>query len=160
MKSADPELAIEIDILARILADLPVRSIVSYETLSKAVGYSVQDRPFALLKARLQAEETTGMRLETVRCEGIKKMDAAAVAGIGAKVRNAIARKARKHARRLTGLKYNDIDAATQSRIDAERSLLGAISATAKADIERVQEHTSTGPLVASRIFDLMNRFA
>lgn len=160
MNATDPEIAIEIDIISRMLADLPVRQVISYEVLSKAVGYSVQDRPFVLLKAREKAEEITGMRLETIRREGIKKMDAAAVAGIGASVRGAIARKARKHAKRLTGLKYNDIDARTQSRIDAERSLLGAISAAAKADIERVQEHTSTGPVVASRIFDLMNRVA
>lgn len=158
MFSTNPETEIEVERLTRVLTDLPIRETASYATLSEAVGYDVQRKPFALIKARQRVEKETGLRLETVRREGVKKLDGAAVAGIGAQARKLIAKKAKRQAQRLTGLRYNDIDAAGQARIDAERSLLGAISATAKADVERVEAETRTGPMVAAKVFDLMNR--
>lgn len=160
MFSTNPEVEIEVEALANILASLPIREVASYQQLSDAVGYDVQRKPFALMKARKKVETDTGLRLETVRREGVKKLDGEAVAGIGAHARKLIGRKAKRQAQRLTGLSYNDIDAASRARIDAERSLLGAISATAKADIERVEAETQTGPMVAAKVFDLMNRAA
>ena len=158
MFETDPDLEIEIDALAKILSDLPIREMVAYADLSEAVGYDVQDKPFALIKSRRRVEDNTGIRLGTVRGQGIKKLDATAVAGIGAAARRTIAKKAKRQASRLTGLRYNDIDAKTQARIDAERSLLGAISTAAKADVEAVEALTSTGPVVAFKIFDFMNK--
>lgn len=160
MFSTNPEVEIEVEALAAILQSLPMGETASYHALSEAVGYSVQHKPFALMKARKRVEEATGLRFETVRKEGVKLLHGDAVVGIGASVRKQIARKARRQSQRLTGLRYNDIDAGTQARIDAERSLLGAISATAKADVERIEAETRTGPMVAAKVFDLMNRAA
>lgn len=158
MFNTNPETEIEVERLSHILAELPIRAVASYEELSQAVGYSVQEKPFALIKARERVETQTGLRFSTVRGEGVKKLDGSSVVGIGAEARKSIARRAKQQAKRLSGLKYNDIDAPTQARIDAERSLLGAISSTARTKVEKVVEHTSTGPIVAAKIFDLMNR--
>lgn len=160
MFSSNPETEIEIERLAKVLLDLPIRSVATYSQLSLAVGYDVQRKPFALMKARKRVETETGLRLGTVKGEGIKKLDAEAVAGIGANARRSIAKKARRQAARLTGLSYNDIDAGTRQRIDAERSLLGAISATANADVKQIEGKTGTGPVVPALIFEAMNRAA
>lgn len=158
MFTTNPERQIEIELLAKALHDLPIRETASYEALSSIAGYSVQARPFALIKARKKVEAETGLRFETVNRIGVKKLDGASVPGIGARARKTIARKAKRQAERLCGLKYNDIDKDTQARIDAERSLLGAISATAKADAQKVTEHTQTGPVVAARLFELLHK--
>lgn len=160
MITSNPEIQIEVERLAAILRGLPIRATATYAELSETVGYPVNRKPFALLKARKLVEQETGMRFATVRREGVKKLDGADVVGIGAMARKLIARKARTQAARLTGLSYNDIDSGKQARIDAERSLLGAISATAKADIERVTQVASTGPVVAAKVFDLLNKAA
>lgn len=158
MFTSNPEKEIEVDSLANALLELPIRQVISYAALSEIVGYNIQRKPFALMKARQRVEAQTGMRFGTVKGEGVKKLDGASVAGIGANARRSIAKRAKRQAARLTGLRYNDIDAKTQARIDAERSLLGAISAAARAEVERVEEHTKTGPVVAAKVFDLMNR--
>lgn len=156
MFNTSPETQIEIDVLASILESLPINGIASYDQLSEAVGYRVNDKPFALIKARKQIEERTGMRFGTVRMEGVKKLSSEAIAGIGADARKAIARKAKSQAKRLTGLRYNDIDGEKRARIDAERSLLGAIAATAKADVKKVETLTPTAPVVPLKIFEMM----
>lgn len=160
MYHTNPETELEIDAIARVLIELPIRQVATYDALSEAVGYDVRAKRFALMKARNRVEAQTGLRFSTVHGEGVKKLDAAAVAGIGADARKAIARKAKTQSARLTGLRYNDIDPKAQQRIDVERSLLGAISAAAKTPVERIEGAVSTGPVVASKVFDLLNRAA
>lgn len=156
MLKTNPEITIEVELLAAILRGLGPDQLATYVELSAAVGYSIQDRPFPLFKARKVVERETGLRFSTVRGEGVKKLPADALAGIGAFARKRISRHARRQAERLTGLRYNDVSAPLQSRIDAERSLLAAISAVAGASHEPITQNTSTGPIVAARVFDLI----
>lgn len=156
MLATNPETAIEVEKLAAVLRDLAPREVVTYDTLSKAVGYPVQRRRLALIKARDLVEAESGMRFTTVHATGVKKLGAEELPGIGAVARATIARKAKRQAKRLTGLRYNDVDRARQVRIDAERSLLGAISATARTRPEKVEPHVSTGPTVAARVFEVV----
>lgn len=158
MFSTSPETQIEIEALSAILEALPIDGIATYDQLSEAVGYRVNESPFSLMKARKSLEERCGLRFGTVRMEGVKKLSADAVAGIGADARKAIARKAARQAKRLTGLRYNDIHGPMQARIDAERSLLGAIAATAKADVKRVEKLTPTAPVVPFKIFEMLGQ--
>jgi len=159
MFATNPEIEIEVEKVSEILKALPIDGMASYTLLSEVVGYNITKRPFVLMKARRLVEKETGLRFGTVRAEGVKKLDGNAVAGIGAAVRQGIARKAKVHASRLAGLRYNDIAPESRQRIDAERSLLGAIAATAKADVKRVEREAVTGPVVAAKIFEMMNRF-
>lgn len=154
--TTNPERQIKIERLAKALRDLPIRAIATYADLSAQLGEDVRTERLALMRARDLVEKETGMRFATVHGEGVKKLDAAAIPGIGEEARAQIARRARRKHAKLTGLKYNDIDPALQTRIDAERSLLGAIAATARAKAEQVIEHTATGPIIATRVFDLV----
>jgi hypothetical protein len=152
----NPERQIEIKKLAAILADVPVRGIATYADLSNAVGYSVQNRPFALMKARTKAEKDSGMRFETVRDIGIKKLDGESVHGIGTAARKHIGRHARRQSKRLTGLKYNDIGKDRQARIDVERSLLSAVAVVASAKPQKLEEHAQTGPVAAQKVLETL----
>lgn len=154
--TTNPERQIRIERLAKVLRDLPIRATATYDDLSAALGDNVRADWIALIRARELVEKETGMRFATVRGAGVKKLDAASIPGIGEEARAQIARRARRKHKQLTGLKYNDIDAPLQTRIDAERSLLGAIAATAKAKAEKVIEHTTTGPIIAARVFELV----
>ena len=156
MFNTNPETAIEVDAVSNMLTQLPMTEILSYASIGEALGYDCQRKPFSVFKARKKAEAETGLRFETVRGVGIRKIDSAAVVGIGAAARRRIARHAKYQAIRLTGLKYNDIAPEIRSRIDAERSLLGAISATARASTENIASHTSTGPVVPARVFEMI----
>lgn len=158
MFTTNPETEIEIERLEAALSNLPIREVITYSQLSEAVGYDVQDKPFALIKARQRVEEKTGMRLGTVRGEGIKKLDGEAIVGIGVAARKSIARRAKRQAARLTNLSYNDIDGKTQQRIDAERSLLGAISSAATANVSKIEPIAATGPAVSARVFEALNK--
>ena len=160
MLTSNPETQIEVERLVSILRDLGPGELATYEELSGAVGYSVQDRPFPLIRARRIVEKETGLRLETVVREGVKKLSADALPGIGAAARKRIGRHARRQGARLTGLRYNDIDGPLQARLDAERSLLAAVNTVAKADAEEIEKHTSTGPMVAMEVFNSLRRTA
>jgi hypothetical protein len=157
--STNPETSIQIEKLAAILRDLGPGDTASYGTLSEAVGYPIQQRPFPLMKARLAVEDEQGLRFETVATVGVRKLHAEAVPGIGKSVRKRVGRAARRAAKRLTGLRYNGIDARLQARIDAERSLLAAISTVSTADVQEIEKQTSsTGPMVARQVFDTLRK--
>lgn len=159
MIATDPQTAIEVEKLAILLSELATEETVTYETLSEAVGYSIQHRPFTLIKARKIVEEQSGLRFSTVMRIGVKKLPATAVPGIGVVARKRIGRAAKRQAKRLTGLKYNDIDSRVQARIDAERSLLAAISTVSTADVGEFEKETSTtGPMVARQVFDALRK--
>ena len=155
--TTNPERQVEIKQLADMLADVPVRGIVTYAQLSDAAGHSVQDRPFALMKARNKAEKESGMRFETVRDIGIKKLDGESVHGIGIAARKHIERHAKRQSKRLAGLKYNDIGKERQARIDVERSLLGAVASMAAAKPEKLEKHAQTGPMVARKVLEALS---
>jgi hypothetical protein len=154
MFTTNPETQIEIEKLAAMLRELPPGETASYAALSEAVSYNVQHKPFALMRARRVVEQESGLRFGTVMREGVKRLPATALPGIGMASRKRMSRMAKRQAARLTGLRYNDIDATIQARIDAERSLLGAISVVAATNSEKLSEHTTTGPMVAAQVLD------
>lgn len=154
MFATNPETQIEIEKLSTILRNLGPDGLATYADLSTAAGYAVQRKPFPLIRARKLVEDETGIRFETVARAGVKRLSADALPGIGISARARVARLARRQAARLTGLKYNDITAPIQARLDAERSLLGAISAVSKAQAEKIAANTTTGPIIAAKIFE------
>jgi hypothetical protein len=157
MFTANPEKQIEVEKIAAILRQAPVGGTVTYRQIEAALGREF-DR-LALMKARQLVEKEDGIRFGTVRKVGVKKLDAAAAIGIGAEARQRIRRIAGHQCARLTGLKYNDITADGQRRLDVERSLLGAISAAAaNKSTAKVEPAITTGPEVANRVFQLLQK--
>lgn len=155
MFASNPEKQIEVEKIAALLRQAPVGSTVTYQQIDSALGTEF-DR-LALVKARQLVEKEDGIRFGTVRKVGVKKLDATAAIGIGADARQRIRRIAVRQSARLTGLKYNDITADAQRRLDVERSLLGAISAAASnKSTAKVEAAATTGPEVANRVFQLL----
>lgn len=155
MFPTNPELQIEIEKITEALMNLGPEQMLSYEEMNRMLGYDMKKtKPWVLMRAKQRIEKHQKLRLATVHGQGVKKLTAEQVPGIGAYARAHIGRVAKRTATRLTDLGYNDIDKKTQSRIDAERSLMGAISAVASTQGNHVASMTKTGPVVAAQIFD------
>lgn len=157
MFKTSPEMEIRVERIIRMLAELPLGATLTYKELSEAVGNGGTER-IALIKARSKFERETGIRLATVRSVGIKKLSGEDIAGIGVEARRAIGKKAKKQSKRLTGLRYNDIGQADQSRIDAERSLLAAIASISGAEPKKLEEGTRTGPMLPAQVFTALKK--
>lgn len=158
MKPSTPEMQIEIERLAKALRAVPVGSVLTYTDASKAIGRDVTNGArFVLQKARDAVEKSDGIRFGTVYREGIKRLAADDVPGIGREVRKRIGRAAKRGFNRMSGLSYNDIKPDIRAQIDAERSVLGAIhSLTAQVAVTKVSEGTQTGPMPAKEVARLI----
>lgn len=155
MFPTNPDLQIESEKIEAALSNLGPEELMTYRDINDLVGYDViKTKRWVVMRAKQRVEKRQGLRFATVNGQGIKKLAATSLPGIGAVSRKRIGRIAKKDAARLTELKYNDIDSRLQSRIDAERSLLGAISAVASTHGNHVVPLTRTGPIVAKELFD------
>lgn len=157
MFKTSPQHAIQIDAIVKALTAIPVGQIITYKDLSAIVGKNVQsdDGRFLLIRARRLAEKQTGTLFATVFGQGIKRLPADEAAGVGSDARQRIRRSANRTYARLSDIRYNDVAPETRARIDAERSLMGAISAIAtQANVSNVQRHTSTGPIPVAKLLE------
>jgi hypothetical protein len=153
----NPQTQIEIELLAEALAGLAPEQILSFDEMTTLLGYPVKQASFwVLLAAREKVEKETGLRYGAVRGIGVRRLDAKSLPGIGMGARSRIGRLAKRHGKRLTGLRYNDIDHRLQARLDRERSLLGAIGVVASTPGNRIDKLTQTGPVAAEAIFDYL----
>jgi hypothetical protein len=141
----------EIAALSQVLSELSMDAIADYVLLADVAKCPIDASSYSLIQARRHVERRTGMRFETVRGLGIRKMTSTEVPRIGEQARRSIGRKARRQGRRLTHLSYN-LGGSTTRQVDAERSLLGAISTLASTPRERVEAPPQTAPTVAERV--------
>jgi hypothetical protein len=156
MLSTNPQTQIEKETVTRLLKALPMGDVLTYAKISEELGYDVTKKRYVLMSAQTAVEKDTGFRFATVFGVGVKFLPSDAIAGIGIDARKSLGKKARRHAKRLAGLKYNGIDRTQQQRIDVERSLLGAIASIASEGEKKLATGCQTGPLVASKVFDMM----
>ncbi len=158
MKPTSPQIALEAGRIAAALAALPVGGVLPYEEASRLIGRDVRGPArFALIKARRQAEAETGHLFEAVRGEGLRRLGAAHVAGVGLASRRRIGRAAKRGFERLSRLSYNDLEPPARAAIDRERSLLGAIHGMASQPTARkvdalLAEPGTTGPVTLAEI--------
>jgi hypothetical protein len=157
MLQTSPQIEIETDILANVLAEVASGETVTYARLSLAIGRDVSksNARLALMKARKRVEKNTGALFATVRGEGVQRLTAENVPGIGAQTRRSIKRRAKSAYERLTAQKYNNVTDETRRRIDAERSLLGAIASMASdGAAHKVSVGTQTGPMSITQVME------
>jgi hypothetical protein len=155
MFRTSPEHAIQIEALVAALNALPVGQTITYDALSEAIGKRVQtdDGRFLLIRARRLAEKQTGTLFATVFGVGVKRLPADEAAGVGSDVRQRIRRSANRTYARLSDIRYNDITPDVRQRIDAERSLMGAIASLAtQTSANSVAKHTQTGPVPVAKL--------
>lgn len=157
MFAANPQIAIEIEAIAALLAEAPVGGVVTYQDIEAATGRHLSQCRLALLKARELVETQSGGLFATVHKVGIKRLSAAEAPGVGASARRRMGKVASRTYKRLSSLKVNDIDAATRSRIDAERSVMGAVAALVKPALrDKIEKASPTGPMPAAKVAELL----
>jgi hypothetical protein len=150
----NPKTQVEIEALMNALLALGPDDLLTYTAMNQLVGYPVRQTPWAMLRARDRAEQETGLRFATVRGEGLVRLTADNLPGIGMAARSRIGRIAKRNGQRLTDLRgYNKIDRRLRARLDAERSLLGAIGEVASTKGDNMASRTKTGPIVAAEVF-------
>jgi hypothetical protein len=157
MFAANPQTSIEIEAIARLLAEAPVGGVVTYQQIEAATGRRIAECRIALLKARDAVEAQSGGLFGTVHKVGVKRLTAAEAPGIGADARRRMGKAARRTYKRLSTLKTNDIDITTRARIDAERSVMGAVSAMVKTGLrDRIEKASPTAPMPAAKVAELL----
>lgn len=158
MLPSKPEIEIEVSAIASALVGLPIGQIMAYADINRVAGRDVtKENRYILLRAVKKAEQDSGARFATVHATGVKRLSAEDLPGIGNAVRTRVKNAAKRGYARLTDLKYNDITPESRRLIDAERSLLGAISAIASdTSAKKVQAGTTTGPLPVAHVMDAL----
>lgn len=155
--STNPEMILKVEALVSLLRSASIGETIDHARIKAIVG---EDSYYALLqRARKVAEDDGVAKYAIVRGVGVKRIAITEYAGIGSEARKSLGRKARRAFKRLSNIKTNEIEPAVRQRIDAERSVLGAIAVMAQdTSIAKVEPHTQTGPQVASRLFDLFRQ--
>lgn len=154
MFNTSPQNALEIEKIKALLLALPAGETLTYQRISEAIGRNCrQGKGYTMISAREAAEKETGARFGTIAGHGIKRLQAHEISGIGASTRKRINRAAGKAFRRLSTTAYNDITDEDRNRINAEKSLLGAIAALTPSGVaKKVLAGTKTDLLTLPQI--------
>jgi hypothetical protein len=162
MFESRPENQASISALVIALKAVSVGGILRYDDASKLVGADVRNGSrYLLSRAREIVEKETGTRFGTVTGEGVKRLDTAAVLGIGAGARRHIRRTASKTAKRLTGIAYNDLTGEQRKRLNAEAATFGAVALLAtERSVTTTEKATQDTVLPAGKVLELFGKAA
>lgn len=130
-RKTNPENAADIEALTACLTAASIGESISYETLSAAIGRNVHSCWWLLTSAREEAEKATGNLFATVRGEGVKRLTADEIPGVGLASMQKIRRTARRTITRLDTVRTNDLPESDAQKIIAHKSQLGAIALVA-----------------------------
>jgi hypothetical protein len=134
----NPESAAAVERLEAALADMPIGSVLAYQTLNQIAGADVQrENHYLLARARDKAEISLGCIFEAVRGVGIKRLNASESPDVGLSSIRSVRRKAKKGARRLTRIDSNSLSDSERKRALAYGGLLGAIATIADGNKAR-----------------------
>jgi len=151
----DPERQLKIEALVAALQELPVNGVLEYRKAARVAeepdGHKLRD----LLRAAVKrAEGEMSARFGTVRKVGVRRLTVEELPGIGSATRSRIGRAARRGFVRLSDIRSNDVPQTLRSRLDAERSVLGAIaSLTRETNVKKIETGQKTGPQIAAQAF-------
>lgn len=148
----DPERQLKIEALVEALDALPVDGVLKYAAASKIADEDDADRTKDLLRAAVKrAELQSSARFGNVRNVGIRRLTAEELPGIGSATRSRIGKAARKGFVRLSDIRSNDVPQTLRSRLDAERSVLGAIASMSReTTVKKIERGEKTAPQIAS----------
>lgn len=160
--TTNPENAIKIEAMTAIFRSLSIGEIASYSRILEAAqAKSVQSVYWLIKRAIADAEADGTAKFAAVRAEGIKRLAIDEYSGIGAAARKTIGVKAKAAFKRLSNVTANEVSPDVRTRINAERSLLGAVAAISQTStMKKVEQHTQTSPMVAENIFQHLSKGA
>jgi hypothetical protein len=158
-KRAIPELSVDTQILERLLLVLDVEEIVSYKSLSDAIGKDVQHRARHLLdSARNRALKREGFVLESVMGIGIKRLSDEGIAHIGHSVTKKIHRLSKRGLQKLVAVKDFDALSANSKRThNLNAAMLGVLAYQTKTrTLRKLEAATSQSVLPAMKMLEAM----
>jgi hypothetical protein len=138
---AIPELSVDTQTIERLLWDVPVGEVISYETLSKAIGRDVQRRARHILTSavrRVQREKQ--MVFAAVNDVGLKRLSDSGVIGVGAQAVVEIGRKSRRTVKKLACAKYEALSKDEQTQHNVLVSQLGMLAHVTSANSQKKLE--------------------
>lgn len=131
--------------LASVLSEITIGNVVTYQSLSEAIGRDVQSTSRgALATARKIVLKERRMVFDCVMNVGLKRLSDAEIVAIGDKTRSHMRRAARNATRKIVCADYNSMTKDLQVKHNTSLSLLGVIAemATEKAST-RLESHIS-----------------
>ena len=148
----DPARQLKIEALLKVLKELPVDGVLHYRKAALAAGEADGLKLRDLLRAAVRrAEAEMSARFGTVRKVGVRRLTIEELPGIGSATRSRIGRAARRGFMRLSDIRSNDVSAPLRARLDAERSVLGAIASISReTTVKKVEQGETTGPQIAA----------
>ena len=148
----DPARQLKIEALVDALKLLPVNGVLKYLDAAQAAGEDDDGKLRNLLRVAVKrAEGEISARFGTVRKVGVRRLTVDELPGIGSDTRSRIGRAARRGFMRLSDIRANDVSGPLRARLDAERSVLGAIASISReTTVKKVEQGEKTGPQIAS----------
>lgn len=158
---AIPELSIDTQTVERLLSEVVVGDVVSYLTLSKAIGRDVQTGARHILeRARWRLLRERQMVFAPVWDQGMKRLDDIGIVGTGMTTLKRVHNLARRGARTLAAVQHFDaLPREQQSKHNLMVAQLGMLShVTARRVAKRLEEQTqqSATPLPMAKFLEAM----
>ncbi len=139
-----PETAADISAICELLKALSFDETATYDRISAAIGRDVRGTSrWVLVKAIRQAETETGSLFASVHRVGIKRLRAADAHNVGRSSMRRIRRAAGRTHQRLGYVRGNDVTGQDRAKIEAYRSVFGAISALSREGVAQQVEQAA-----------------
>lgn len=155
-----PDFSRSVQTLALIehLQAASIGSVITYASLSKAIGEDVQNGARHYLYSAMRALQGDGVAFGTVRNMGVKRLTAEEIPAIGDAALLHIRRASRRARKRMSVVNtMNDAPNEVRIEINTKASLLGAIEhfSTKKA-ADKVKETASHGPVPPMKLLEAL----
>lgn len=153
---ADFELSADSKTLASVLLEAKKDDTITYERLSKAIGRDVRgDGAGSLQTARRIAQREQRMVFDSVRGVGLKRLQDADIVDLSDKARDHMRRTARRTAKKLVCVDFDDLTNEKKVKHNAALSMMGALAElTTEKSLLKLQanvEHSRTDQLPAAK---------
>ncbi len=139
----------EVRLIADMLIACPVGEVVTYTSMSVAIGRSILSRRHIVYAALKKAEKEVGAVFASIRGQGYKRLAASEVIEVvGSSARAHIRRTARRSARTLNEgtRRHNNLKPEEQRKVAAEMSVLGLIEHISRDKVVAPKEDAPTKP--------------
>lgn len=128
-KRAIPELSVDTQTIERLLLAVSVDGTVSYKTLTDAIGRDVQTRARHILQSAVhRLLRDHAIVFAPIFGEGLKRLNDAAVLGVGSAALASIGRKSRRTVKKLATVNYDAMKPGERTQHNVLVSQLGVLA--------------------------------
>lgn len=141
---AIPELSVDTQTIERLLMDVPVDGLITYATLSTAIGRDIQTRARHILQSacrRVLREKQ--IVFAPIMGKGLKRLNDSGVIGIGEAAIASIGRKSRRTVKKLACANYDALKPSERSQHNVLVSQLGVLAHITSAATQKKLEESA-----------------